>query len=593
MSVKTMSVEEKIKRIEQSTSLNDVSLECLPPIQTDKYYFVSYSHKDYKLVYKDIFYLQQNGFSIWYDRGMEAGKSWKETAEKYIAKYNCYGIIFFLSENSILSDSIHEEIKLLVKNGKNFLTINLPINGKYMSAKEMLDSLIEKGIEVDDDKYELISKYLNEDVIYINYSSSYEEKIEKILSLKSSPLFKLNTFFLADEFSLQLQDQLLQTKWLYGTKNIEDLLLQINSINDIEIKEIMLKDFISSLTDNFPIEKLEKIGNSSLANCQKLISIELPQSIKVIGKFAFYNCQNLINIDLSNVYFIDNNAFENCSSLISVDLSSLQRTGLINDYTFKNCISLKEVILPKDINRIGKYAFENTKIKKLQVDTLNCDGIGMNAFYNCVELEAFSILNRSNLIIDKYAFSGCENLTNFSLPDGKIDVYSYAFEKCKKLIHFPFNLVNKIGFAAFSKCEGLTKLNLLGVPIGNFAFANCSNITEIIFNEAEKYDIGNSAFSKLTNLKKVVFAPGLTSIGWNTFENCINLETVYIPDNVEEMTEKTFLNCENLKEIYFSGTEEEFKKLMHKNFKQPWFINTGDYIVICKDKIISKYEFKK
>ena len=81
-----ISTEEKIKRIEQTESLNEVSLECLPPVQTDKYYFVSYSHKDYKLVYKDIFYLQQNGFSIWYDRGMEAGKNWKETAEKYITK---------------------------------------------------------------------------------------------------------------------------------------------------------------------------------------------------------------------------------------------------------------------------------------------------------------------------------------------------------------------------------------------------------------------------------------------------------------------------------------------------------------------------
>ena len=51
----TLSMEDKIHRIEETASLNEVSLECLPPVQTDKYYFVSYSHKDYKLVYKDIF----------------------------------------------------------------------------------------------------------------------------------------------------------------------------------------------------------------------------------------------------------------------------------------------------------------------------------------------------------------------------------------------------------------------------------------------------------------------------------------------------------------------------------------------------------
>ena len=50
----TLSMEDKIHRIEETASLNEVSLECLPPVQTDKYYFVSYSHKDYKLVYKDL-----------------------------------------------------------------------------------------------------------------------------------------------------------------------------------------------------------------------------------------------------------------------------------------------------------------------------------------------------------------------------------------------------------------------------------------------------------------------------------------------------------------------------------------------------------
>ena len=131
MEKQTISMEEKIHRIEETTSLNEVSLECLPPVQTDKYYFVSYSHKDYKLVYKDIFYLQQRGFSIWYDKGMEAGKNWKETAEKYITKYNCSGVIFFMSENSILSDAIHEEIKLLIENGKDCSISGLRGSGSF------------------------------------------------------------------------------------------------------------------------------------------------------------------------------------------------------------------------------------------------------------------------------------------------------------------------------------------------------------------------------------------------------------------------------------------------------------------------------
>jgi hypothetical protein len=73
-----ISIEEKIKKIEQTTTLNEVSLECLPPVQTEKYYFVSYSHKDYKKVFKEILLLQSKGISLWYDRGMRPGKDWKE-----------------------------------------------------------------------------------------------------------------------------------------------------------------------------------------------------------------------------------------------------------------------------------------------------------------------------------------------------------------------------------------------------------------------------------------------------------------------------------------------------------------------------------
>ena len=139
---------------------------------------------------------------------------------------------------------------------------------------------------------------------------------------------------------------------------------------------------------------------------------------------------------------------------------------------------------------------------------------------------------------------------------------------------------------------GLKTLNLPGIPIGDSAFAGCSNVTELKFTEKEAYSIGISAFSNLCKLKTLVLVPKLTGIYSHAFLNCTSLETVYIPEGVEEIFENAFDGCLNLKEIHFGGTLKEFIIIMKKKFKKPWFANTGDYILICKDQTISKYAFK-
>lgn len=591
MNKQIISNEDKIKQIEKTNSLNEVSLECLPPVQTDKYYFVSYSHKDYKLVYKDIFYLQQKGLSIWYDRGMEAGKNWKDTAEKYITKHNCCGVIFFLSENSILSDAIHEEIKLLMENGKEFLTINLPVNGEYMSAQEMLDLIKQKGIKIDEENDQFISKHLNKDIIYVRYDSSYDEKIEKINTLKSSPLFKINTFD-AFAFIHEMEDELLTYKHIYHNKDFGKYYLESTAINDIDVKEVKLIDFKNSLNENHNLNNFVKIGASTFSNCRRLKNIELPDETSVIGSYAFYNCEKLENIDLSNIYLIEDHAFENCYKLKYADLSSLENSNVISDYIFRNCTSLEEIKAPKMLNKIGSFSFENTKIKSFKTNYLYGHGICSYAFNDCKNLETFNILDDGDFEIEKSAFAGCDNLKEFTLRKGKIKVGEKAFENCKNLTTFPFNLITEISDSSFKDCEGLTELNINAIEINAYAFEGCKNITEITFNPVNKYEIGFFSFGNLTNLKKIVFAPKLYFVNAMAFAHCINLETIYLPLDVFHIDQDAFFNCTSLKEIYFEGTVNQFKQLMEQNYSEPWFNETGEYIVICKDRTLSKYEFK-
>ena len=487
MEKQMISIEEKIQRIEQTASLNEVSLECLPPVQTEKYYFISYSHKDYKLVYKDIFYLQQHGFSIWYDRGMEAGKNWKDTAEKYITKHNCAGVIFYLSENSILSEAIHEEINLLFENGKEFVTINLPFEGSYMSAKEMMNILTKRGITIDVNKQQFIEKHLNEDIIYIRADSSLEEKIEKINSLKSSPLFKISKLNTSDIIDYYSKEKSRKNLCLFYEEN--NFYLETTGMNDLDVKEITIKDFYNSIKELYGIEHFVQIGDSTFSNCRKLEQITLPKNISLIKNYAFYNCQKLQQIDLSNIVMIGEHAFETCLSLNSADLTSLGKLCTIDNYVFNDCINLEKVILPNSINKIGYYAFQNTNIKQISTSVLLGDGISPYAFNNCKQLESFVINVFGEFEIDHHAFYDCSNLKEFILKNGQIVVRENAFEECVNLTSFPFNLVEGIGERAFYNCRSLKELVIRAIDIPSGAFESCINITNIIFKKPTYYYI--------------------------------------------------------------------------------------------------------
>ena len=80
---------EKIKLILDSKSIEEVQAKSIMPETriTNDYYFISYSHKDYKLVFPLILELLEKGLNIWYDRGLENGLSWLDYVKKKVYSY--------------------------------------------------------------------------------------------------------------------------------------------------------------------------------------------------------------------------------------------------------------------------------------------------------------------------------------------------------------------------------------------------------------------------------------------------------------------------------------------------------------------------
>lgn len=75
---------------------------------TEPYIFISYSHKDMDKVFSIISRLQQEGYRVWYDEGIDPATEWDENIAQHIMDSGC--LIAFISANYIASNNCKDEI---------------------------------------------------------------------------------------------------------------------------------------------------------------------------------------------------------------------------------------------------------------------------------------------------------------------------------------------------------------------------------------------------------------------------------------------------------------------------------------------------
>jgi len=93
------------------------------------------------------------------------------------------------------------------------------------------------------------------------------------------------------------------------------------------------------------------------------VDFEVQDSFTIIGDFAFYDCVSLKNIKLpKSIKSINKIAFYNCSSLQKIDLPPSLTT--LGDYAFENCSSLQKIDLPPSLTTLSDSAFENCRSLK-------------------------------------------------------------------------------------------------------------------------------------------------------------------------------------------------------------------------------------
>ena len=119
-----------------------------------------------------------------------------------------------------------------------------------------------------------------------------------------------------------------------------------------------------------------------------------------------------------------------------------------------------------------------------------------------------------------------------------------------KVLYLPKNL-RRLKDNAFRGNEEIVKvvINEGCTEIGEYAFANCTNLKEVIF-PANRVILRRGCFKGCSAIEKI-FISDVANIGPGAFEKCISLESVFLPYNISNIYSKAFKDCHSLRTITF------------------------------------------
>lgn len=226
------------------------------------------------------------------------------------------------------------------------------------------------------------------------------------------------------------------------------------------------------------------------------------KNITGVAKNAFKGT-SISSIDLGKCTYLGEGVFENCTLLSKVVFPTGLTMTYIPDNCFKGCSNLSMITLPSTVTDIGRAAFEDCSNLTAIGNIIHLVNLGAFAFRNCTNLNSFTG-NKKLSLIGQGAFAGCNNCDinvvggneNFC-SEGNI-VYNKdkttIFASGKTASVFDFSAIRTIAPSAFESNNRVTKLVFDQVDIGDRAFYDCSNISEVYFDAFSVQQFGTDCF---------------------------------------------------------------------------------------------------
>ena len=309
-------------------------------------------------------------------------------------------------------------------------------------------------------------------------------------------------------------------------------------------------------TINLP-EGLLTISNNAFTGCKNLNDIVIPSTVTFIGEYAFSGCSLLTEITIPlNVEEVKRGAFNSCTNLKTLNLEAENaRFGRYREYgytfdsyasVFSGCSLLTNVNIGSSVKSIPNYFLYKCSYIQNIIIPDNVTSIGANAFNGCTRL-SYIYIPENVTNISSSAFYGC----NFKSAGPASGVYDYEFEWDESIPKY-----------AFAGCDDITNVKIPNsiTEIGSYAFSGCDSLSSIFLSESIK-SIGSYAFRDCSSLSNIEIPQGITRLENGTFDGCSNLISISFSNTVKGIGNYAFDGCTKLADVYYWGSQNEWNKI--------------------------------
>lgn len=263
-------------------------------------------------------------------------------------------------------------------------------------------------------------------------------------------------------------------------------LVFMNDVNTVMPYAFEDNNVINTVTFN---ESIAKLGKNSFARATNIRRIEFNDRnrISVIPDSCFYNINITRVVIPEGVTSIEQNAFHSCNHLTSVTL-------------------------PNSLVSIGLLAFHSTAIRELEIPE-SVRIIQGHAFVNNNQLTSVTFIDnhdRGEVVVDGYAFSGCDNLNTININSRNILIEDTALVCITEGHHVTVNIDAHNAYVAnITYCKAVMKTNNGHINLakaeaqdilnhGNYHLKAvvALNVTTFETKELEVDDLNNEHFFK-------------------------------------------------------------------------------------------------
>ena len=207
-----------------------------------------------------------------------------------------------------------------------------------------------------------------------------------------------------------------------------------SALTDIEFpKELQSIKFNAfqnciSLKELYFPDSVEDIYQDAFNHCTSLTKVVFPKSIKTIGYRAFAQCENLENLVFTNEVKstkIQGYSFSECTKLKKVRLPN--GISEINSYAFQKCSSLTDISIPSSVKAMGSYAFLNCELlENVLIADYSIKEVSDSTFKECLNLKKI-VLPKGLTKISDFAFANNTSLTEVEIPESVTSIATNAF----------------------------------------------------------------------------------------------------------------------------------------------------------------------